>query len=65
MITVLDAKWKLLSAAQQNYGISQADMYQMYAYHKNIVPTGCFGIPNDGKCETIKKELHLNRQMEF
>ncbi len=34
MITVLDAKWKLLSAAQQNYGISQADMYQMYAYHK-------------------------------
>ena len=34
MITVLDAKWKLLSAAQHNYGISQADMYQMYAYYK-------------------------------
>lgn len=30
---VLDTKWKQLTAnEQQNYGISQADMYQMYAY---------------------------------
>lgn len=33
-VFVMDAKWKLLSDAKPNYGISQADMYQMYAYQK-------------------------------
>lgn len=33
-IFVMDTKWKLLSDAKANYGISQADMYQMYAYQK-------------------------------
>ena len=33
-IFVLDTKWKLLSKGKANYGISQADMYQMYAYQK-------------------------------
>lgn len=32
--TILDTKWKLLSPQWHNYGISQADMYQMYAYQK-------------------------------
>lgn len=32
--TVLDTKWKLLSPQWHNYGIPQADMYQMYAYQK-------------------------------
>ncbi|WP_286167259.1 McrC family protein [Clostridium sp. J1101437_171009_A5] len=32
--TILDTKWKLLSPQWRNYGISQADMYQMYAYQK-------------------------------
>jgi len=31
---VMDTKWKLLSDNERNYGISQADMYQMYAYSK-------------------------------
>ena len=31
---VMDTKWKILSASKANYGISQADMYQMYAYQK-------------------------------
>ena len=31
---VLDTKWKILSEQQFNYGISQADMYQMFAYQK-------------------------------
>lgn len=31
---VMDTKWKLLSENLRNYGISQADMYQMYAYGK-------------------------------
>ena len=32
--TVMDTKWKLLSENVHNYGISQSDMYQMYAYSK-------------------------------
>ena len=32
---VMDTKWKrLINNPQKNYGISQADMYQMYAYSK-------------------------------
>lgn len=33
-IFVMDTKWKVLADAKANYGISQADMYQMYAYQK-------------------------------
>ena len=31
---IMDTKWKVLSDSKANYGISQADMYQMYAYQK-------------------------------
>ncbi|NLD05712.1 MAG: restriction endonuclease, partial [Synergistaceae bacterium] len=31
---VLDTKWKILSDNYRNRGISQSDMYQMYAYSK-------------------------------
>ncbi|MDD4096197.1 MAG: McrC family protein [Oscillospiraceae bacterium] len=31
---VMDTKWKLLSDNARNIGISQSDMYQMYAYSK-------------------------------
>lgn len=33
-VFVMDTKWKLLAEGKANYGISQADMYQMYAYQK-------------------------------
>jgi len=34
-IVVMDTKWKrLVNNSNKNYGISQADMYQMYAYAK-------------------------------
>ena len=33
-IFIMDTKWKLLSEEKTNFGISQADMYQMYAYQK-------------------------------
>ena len=33
-IFLMDTKWKILSDAKANYGISQADMYQMYAYQR-------------------------------
>lgn len=38
-IIIIDTKWKRLYKDEKNYGISQADMYQMYAYHtryKNV-----------------------------
>lgn len=40
-VAVLDAKWKkLLNNPRKNYGISQADMYQMFAYaHQYQVQT--------------------------
>ncbi len=31
---IMDTKWKRLSYSYNNYGISQADMYQMFAYSK-------------------------------
>lgn len=32
---VMDTKWKVLvNDERRNYGVSQADMYQMYAYAK-------------------------------
>lgn len=33
-VFIMDTKWKVLSEEKANYGISQADMYQMYAYQK-------------------------------
>lgn len=33
-VFVLDTKWKVLDSGKANYGISQADMYQMFAYQK-------------------------------
>lgn len=33
-VFIIDTKWKMLSDSKHNYGISQADMYQMYAYQK-------------------------------
>lgn len=31
---VLDTKWKQLDSGQSNFGISQADMYQVYVYQR-------------------------------
>lgn len=33
-VFILDTKWKILADEKANYGISQADMCQMYAYQK-------------------------------
>jgi len=37
---VIDTKWKLLSDKARNSGISQSDMYQMYAYSKKYDADG-------------------------
>lgn len=33
-IKIFDIKWKMLSPWRSHYGITQGDMYQMYAYQK-------------------------------
>lgn len=39
-IFIMDTKWKrLIDNPAANYGISQSDMYQMYAYQKKYGPT--------------------------
>ncbi len=43
---VTDAKWKLLDSNKSNAGISQADMYQMYAYATKYQE-------KDSECEVI------------
>lgn len=36
-IIIIDTKWKVLTnTPNNNYGISQVDMYQMYVYAKEI-----------------------------
>ena len=42
MHVVLDTKWKLIDGSgKDKYGISQADMYQMFAYgHKYLAGKG-------------------------
>lgn len=43
-LVVLDAKWKLIDARQDNsrekYGLSQADFYQLFAYGEKYLPHG-------------------------
>ena len=46
---VIDTKWKLLSREKTNQGISQSDMYQLYAYGKKYGATELYLIyPLDG-----------------
>lgn len=42
VVFVMDTKWKLLANNKPNYGISQADMYQMSAYQKKYTAKEVF-----------------------
>lgn len=72
---IADTKWKLLSEDKTNQGISQSDMYQLYAYgtkYKDckyiylIYPYDGFDIQNsyqyfkNDEEKKLKDELHLN-----
>ena len=60
MVFVLDTKWKLLSQSKANYGISQADMYQMYAYQKKYQAERVFLLyPTT---DTMSSDRHLSFQ---
>ena len=58
-IFILDTKWKLLSNQKSNYGISQSDMYQMYAYSKK------YGAKNIILLYPNAENTILNKTIEF
>lgn len=58
-VFVLDTKWKILSDAKANYGISQADMYQMYAYQKK------YGAENVTLLYPQTEKIRSNSGIEF
>lgn len=65
---ILDTKWKLLSNnPSRNYGISQADMYQMYAYSKKYdTPEIWLLYPMTDKVsdENISYKAYENNELE-
>lgn len=62
--TVLDAKWKLIDGADRinNYGLRQADLYQLYAYgQKYIGSVGELALiyPRTGQFDTALEPFHF------
>ncbi len=59
-IVIMDTKWKRLNRnASSNYGISQADMYQMYAYSKK------YHTPNIWLIYPMNEEVRELSQLSF
>lgn len=58
-IFVLDTKWKVLADNKANYGISQADMYQMYAYQNK------YGSENVTLLYPLTEKVEQNKDIEF
>lgn len=59
-IVIMDTKWKRLNRnASFNYGISQADMYQMYAYSKK------YHTPNIWLIYPMNEEVRELSQLSF
>ena len=58
-IFVMDTKWKVLSDSKANYGISQADMYQMYAYQNK------YHSENVTLLYPLTEKVEQNKNIEF
>lgn len=58
-IFVMDTKWKVLADNKANYGISQADMYQMYAYQNK------YGSENVTLLYPLTEKVEQNKDIEF
>lgn len=57
---ILDTKWKsLMDSSKNNYGISQADMYQMYAYSKK------YGTPEIWLLYPLNQEMRGHEDISF
>ena len=63
-IFIMDTKWKVLADSKANYGISQADMYQMYAYQNKYGSENVTLLyPLTEKVEHNNIEFHSNDGM--
>ncbi|WP_319574231.1 hypothetical protein [uncultured Desulfobacter sp.] len=59
LVCLIDTKWKRLDPQKRYFGISQADMYQMYAYGKEFnVPLTIILFPRWGKLPLKVAEYH-------
>lgn len=58
-VFVMDTKWKVLADVKANYGISQADMYQMYAYNKKYQSESVTLL------YPLTEKIEQNRELEF
>lgn len=63
---IADTKWKILSQEKQNYGISQNDMYQIFAYlAKYQCKRGFLIYPKIKDCKDTLKNLKLTFKPEI
>ena len=63
-VVILDTKWKcLVDNPRINYGISQADMYQMYAYAKKY--ENILGIPEVWLLYPVTNEMRGHSEISF
>lgn len=57
---IMDTKWKrLIDSERKNYGISQADMYQMYAYSKK------YETPEIWLLYPVNDEMRNHKEIKF
>lgn len=64
---VLDTKWKLIDSSEKKLGISQSDLYQMYAYGKKYQTDSVYLIyPKSKKFQaSIMKPLYYDDSLEL
>lgn len=63
---ILDAKWKsLVNKPRMNYGISQADMYQMYAYSKKYEQHDLTKSPDVWLLYPINSDMRNHKDISF
>lgn len=63
---IMDTKWKkLINDPGKNYGISQGDMYQMYAYSKKYKETGDPECPDIWLLYPDNKDMNGRRDIVF
>lgn len=65
-VIVMDTKWKkLIPSVKANYGISQSDMYQMYAYSKKYKHKGSDICPDVWLLYPLNRDMRSHAPIEF
>ena len=65
-LVIMDTKWKSLNNnARENYNISQADMYQMYAYARKYEKANNGSIPEVWMLYPLNDEVRNHDQISY